>query len=67
MLTVHNNQQSSSQSFIHTHTANIAAEVMIQWSDNMGCAQSSKILSSEDIDFIAKNTALTKAQVEVRK
>ena len=67
MLTVHNNQQSSSQSLIHTHTANIAAEVMIQWSDNMGCAQSSKILSSEDIDFIAKNTALTKAQVEVRK
>ena len=31
----------------------------------MGCAHASKILTGEDIDFIAKNTAMTKAQVEV--
>ena len=31
----------------------------------MGCAHASKILTDQDIDFIAKNTAMTKAQVEV--
>ena len=31
----------------------------------MGCAHASKILTSEDLEFIAKNTAMTKAQVEV--
>ena len=31
----------------------------------MGCAHASKILTVEDIEFIARNTAMTKAQVEV--
>ena len=31
----------------------------------MGCAHASKILTDQDIEFIAKNTAMTKAQVEV--
>jgi len=32
----------------------------------MGCAHASKILTDQDIDFIAKNTAMTKAQVETQ-
>jgi len=32
----------------------------------MGCAHASKILTAEDINFIAKNTAMTKAQVETQ-
>merc|ERR1719158_2306426 len=32
----------------------------------MGCAHASKILTSDDIEFIAKNTALSKDQVESR-
>jgi len=32
----------------------------------MGCAHASKILTVEDINFIAKNTAMTKAQVETQ-
>ena len=31
----------------------------------MGCVHATKILTDQDIDFIAKNTAMTKAQVEV--
>ena len=31
----------------------------------MGCAHASKILTNEDMEFIAKNTAMTKDQVEV--
>ena len=33
----------------------------------MGCAHASKILTNDDIEFIAKNTALSKDQVEVFK
>jgi len=32
----------------------------------MGCAHASKILTDQDIEFIAKNTAMTKAQVETQ-
>jgi len=32
----------------------------------MGCAHASKILTNDDIEFIAKNTALSKDQVESR-
>jgi len=32
----------------------------------MGCAHASKILTVEDIEFIARNTAMTKAQVETQ-
>ena len=31
----------------------------------MGCVHGTKILTEEDIDFIAKNTAMDKTQVEV--
>ena len=37
------------------------------WSVKMGCAHASKILTNDDIEFIAKNTALSKDQVEVFK
>jgi len=32
----------------------------------MGCAHASKILTDQDIDFIARNTAMTRAQVETQ-
>merc|ERR1712241_1335752 len=35
-------------------------------SNNMGCVHATTILTNEDLEFIAKNTALTKVQVESR-
>merc|ERR1711988_1357647 len=34
--------------------------------NNMGCVHATTILTNEDLEFIAKNTALTKVQVESR-
>ena len=33
--------------------------------NTMGCVHATTILTNEDLEFIAKNTALTKVQVEV--
>ena len=45
-------------------------KILIRWNlkcVKMGCAHASKILTNDDIEFIAKNTALSKDQVEVFK